>query len=185
MRKIANFCVKIAQLLAILALPLAALAPVAAAGADGAGEAGEKIGRATGAPLPRFASVKRNPARFRQGPGLDYPILWELTRTGLPVQIISEHDHWRRVRLHDGSVGWIHKVLLSNRRMVLVRGPAPRPLYAEPNERAEIVAEVKDDTAPLRLRRCERDWCEAETENVRGWAPKRRLWGVEPDEIFD
>jgi SH3-like domain-containing protein len=36
-----------------------------------------------------------------------------------------------------------------------------------------------------RLRQCQAEWCRLEVDGVRGWAEKRHLWGVEPDDIFD
>lgn len=190
MREFTVFWAKLAQTAAFrrrLAGLAATLLLIAAAPetlpAREAAEAPPKLGRATGAPLPRFASLRRVPARLRRGPGTDYPIDWELTQDGLPVQIFSEHDHWRRVRLHDGSTGWIHKALLSGRRTALLIG-TERELYAAPEDGAPPALRV-EGVLPLKLLRCGRKWCEAEAENERGWAQKRRLWGVGPDEILE
>ncbi|MEL6979275.1 MAG: SH3 domain-containing protein [Pseudomonadota bacterium] len=137
----------------------------------------------SGYPIPRYVSVKANEARLRRGPGTDYPILWVLTRRGLPVRIIGEYDHWRRVELHNGERGWMHKALLSGRRTAIMLG-ATRELHAQPLEQAARVARIGEAT-PLRLNRCEAEWCEAQGKGVRGWAPKSRLWGVGLDEEFD
>lgn len=137
----------------------------------------KRIGRSTDRPLPRFASVKAGKANLRRGPGLDYPILWELTRRGLPVRIIAEYGHWRRVVLHDGVRGWIHKDLLSGARTAIVLD-AGRALYAEPADAARLVATLAPVT-PVRLTQCDVDWCEAERKGVRGWIPRRNLWGLD------
>ena len=125
LRKITLNRVKLTQwLLFCAALTLfAAISPPGARAEAGEKTAAEpRIGRSTGLPLPRFASIKADPARLRRGPGVDYPILWELTRRGLPVRIVGEYGHWRRVELHDGSKGWMHRVLLSGRRTALLLG---------------------------------------------------------------
>lgn len=168
---------------AILATLCAEPLGAAIAGSLGSGgvaalwaEAAEpRVGR-SGLPLPRYASLKADEANLRRGPGLDYPILWVITRRGLPVRIIGEYGHWRRIELHDGERGWMHKALLSGRRTAIMLGPT-RELHAEPLEQAARVAKI-GETTPLRLNRCEGAWCEAQGKGVRGWAPKTRLWGV-------
>lgn len=165
--------------LALMGAALCAAAPAsqqhAAAKSDSA--EGARIGRSTGLPLPRFASVKADPARLRRGPGVDYPILWEVTRSGLPVKIVGEYGHWRRVELHDGSRGWMHRVLLSGRRMGLLVGPR-RELLSDPNASAPAAASVAEAT-PMRLDECDRGWCALEASGVRGWAPMDRIWGAD------
>jgi len=74
----------------------------------------------SGLPLPRFVSLKSDPVNIRTGPGRKYPRAWVYRRAGLPVEIIQEHENWRRVRDADGANGWIPRALLSSRRTVLV-----------------------------------------------------------------
>ena len=145
--------------------------------------AAQKYGRSTGLPLPRFASLKADPARLRRGPGVDYPILWEITRRGLPVRITGEYGHWRRVELHDGSQGWMHRVLLSGRRTALITGETRR-LRAEPYRAAAPVAKISA-TTPLRLDECARGWCAVEGSGVRGWAPIEQVWGADAARAAD
>lgn len=177
LRKRSGNRVKLAlKLFFCAALPVFAALSGKTAIADAAGE--PRVGTYSKLPLPRFASVKADPARLRRGPGVDYPILWELTRRGLPVRIIGEYRHWRRVELHDGSRGWMHRVLLSGRRTALLLG-AKREIRAEPISDAVPVATVEDAT-PLRLGECRADWCALEAQGVDGWAPRARLWGADP-----
>ena len=74
----------------------------------------------SGLPLPRFVSLKSDPVNLRTGPGRKYPRTWVYRRAGLPVEIIQEHENWRRVRDAEGASGWIPRALLSSRRTVLV-----------------------------------------------------------------
>ena len=68
---------------------------------------------ASGLPLPRFVSLKARRVNLRIGPSRDYAVNWLYTRSGIPMEIIQEYDHWRRVRDLDGTEGWIHKSLLT------------------------------------------------------------------------
>ena len=85
------------------------LAPAALAAED------KRLG-ASGLPLPRFVSLKSDEVNLRTGPGKRYPIDWIYRRRGLPVEIIDEFDDWRRVRDHDGTVGWVHRFMLVSQR---------------------------------------------------------------------
>lgn len=154
----------------------------------------ERIGLSSGEPLPRFASLKAEEVNFRRGPGMSYAILWILRRRHLPVKVIGEYDHWRRIELHDGQRGWVHRALLSTRRFASPRREAA-DLYDTPLTSARLLAEI-GETAPMRLKRCDKEWCEVElsvADNglrriLTGWTRRDDLWGVgesEPGESFD
>ncbi|MEM9726008.1 MAG: SH3 domain-containing protein [Pseudomonadota bacterium] len=126
--------------------------------------------------MPRFASLKAERARLRRGPGTSYPIDWELTRRGLPVRIIGEYGHWRRLELHDGTRGWMHKILLRGAPTALLLGD-DRVLREEPHEAASAVARV-DSATPVRVRDCRGAWCSVEVKDIEGWARRASLWGA-------
>lgn len=146
-------------------------------------QAEPRLGRESGEPLPRFATLKDAKVNMRVGPGKDYSVKWTLRRRHMPVRIIAEHGHWRRVELIDGDRGWIHRALLTTRRHAVADGRAVE-LYATPEDTARLVARV-DPLTPIRILACEPAWCRGEVEGKRGWAPKRNLWGIEPGAIFD
>lgn len=164
-----------------------AVAPIppgaAASGGDAAAPGGApRIGAYSERPLPRFASLKTSPVNMRRGPGFAYAIEWELTRVGLPVRITSEFGHWRRVQLHTGEKGWIHRALLSHRRTAIFVD-APNGLRARPDDAAGYAARVGVLT-PFALSSCKPKWCLAEIAGVTGWAARARLWGVDAAERF-
>lgn len=149
----------------------------------GAASAEPLRGPVSGQPLPRFASLKAELVYLRQGPGTQYAILFELTRRDLPVEVIGEYDVWRRVRLHDGARGWIHRAMLSTRRMATAVSAAAT-IRAEPTPAARPVAALGPAT-PMRLRACGLNWCAVEGHGVAGWLHKSDMWGVHADERFD
>jgi SH3-like domain-containing protein len=139
-----------------------------------------QAGRTTGLPLPRFVSLGANEVNLRFGPGESYPIAWILIREGLPVEIVEEFDTWRKVRLHDGDLGWIHGSLLSSTRTVLVADQV-RALRQAPDQDAPIVLRAEPGVIG-QLIDCESSWCRIEIEGRRGWLQRVELWGVLPDE---
>ena len=79
---------------------------------------------------PRFASLAAAETYLRQGPSYRNRILWVYRRRGLPVEVLAQYDVWRRVRMPDGTVGWVHAAMLSARRTVVVTAKANVPLRA-------------------------------------------------------
>ncbi|PWR21937.1 SH3 domain-containing protein [Zavarzinia compransoris] len=153
-------------------------APAAELPPDGAGTEGE-----AGRRLPRFASLGSSEINVRTGPGSQYPITWKYVRSGLPVEIVAEFEYWRKIRDHDGSVGWVHKSLLSGKRFASVEG-AIRVLYADAADDSRPVLRLEPGVL-VRLERCKGAWCRATVEGKRGWLMRDWLWGVYPDEVLD
>lgn len=134
----------------------------------------------SGQPLPRFVSLKASEVRMRSGPGTGYPIEWVYRRAGLPVEIVAEYDHWRRVRDHEGDEGWVHRSLLDGRRTGLVIGGL-RELRAAASAAAAVVARAEPGVV-LDLETCADGWCRVSGEGVTGWLPDTALYGLLPGE---
>jgi SH3-like domain-containing protein len=157
---------------------LAALA-VAAAGVVHAAERGP----VTNLPIPRFVSLKATKGNVRRGPSLTHRIDWVYVRRDMPLRVVAEFGHWRRVQDRDGAGGWVHYSLLSGVRTVIVEAPL-LDLRALPEPGAPVRARLEAGVV-ARLGACGADWCEISAGGFGGWAPKTALWGVTPDEIRD
>ena len=135
-----------------------------------------------------FASLRRNEVNWRSGPGERYPIKWIYQEQGYPVKVLDTYDVWRQVTEADGSVGWVHRNMLSNRRTVLVQEEGN--LVTKPDVGARVVAVVQPGTIG-RIARCPADvgYCllafSYEGKDVKGWFPRRFVWGVMPDEEIE
>lgn len=134
-------------------------------------------------PLPRFASLQSNEVNMRAGPGETYPIIWTYQRAGLPVEIIEEFDIWRRIRDHDGVVGWVKSTLLVGKRHVITRDEQ-RPLRKSAEAGAQPVAQI-DPGVVLKVLECAGDWCRLEVQGYKGWMMKTEFWGVYPVETLE
>ena len=135
---------------------------------------------ASGLALPRFVSLRSDEANLRTGPGTRYPIDWIYQRRGLPMQVIDEFDIWRRVRDHQGTVGWMHRSMLAGRRTLLVLGERPllrrRPVPAAPG-----LAYLESGVVGA-FGGCEGGWCRIEAQGFEGWLRRAEVWGVDPNE---
>lgn len=137
---------------------------------------------AKNAPLPvqRFVTLATEEVNVRIGPGTRYPISHIVRKGGLPVQIINEHDVWRKIRDMDGDEGWVHKAMLSGRRSVIVQGQV-RPLLRAPYDSARPVARLEPGVI-AELQSCKDNWCRLKIATYTGWMKKEYLWGVYADE---
>jgi SH3-like domain-containing protein len=131
----------------------------------------------------RYVSQRSDKANMREGPSYAHRVLWEYRHRGYPFAVIAEFDIWRRVRAPDGTIGWMSHSMLSDQRTVLVTGKGQAQLFEEPDG-GKVVA-LAEPGAIARLRACTRDACRVQGKGVDGWIAKSRIWGVEPDEIFD
>lgn len=139
--------------------------------------------RATGLPLPRFASLRARKVYMRAGPGTRYPVEWIYRRRGLPVEIVAEFDTWRKVRDWTGTIGWVHRAMLSGKRTGITIS-ADTVLRRSPGETAAAVARAEPGVV-AEIENCEGAWCRITARGLTGWAARSQLWGVYPREKLD
>ena len=142
-----------------------------------------RIGSVTGFPIPRYVSIKASEANARRGPSRSHRIDWVFQRRDMPVMVVAEHGHWRRVVDRDGVGGWVHYTLLSGERTAIVEVDR-LPLYTRPDTGSMVRAEAERGVIGS-LRECHESWCEMEVGGFRGWVEVSGLWGVDPGESFD
>jgi SH3-like domain-containing protein len=155
----------------------AAVLPIAGLGHGPRAQAAEAQARL---PVPRFVSLHADRVNLRTGPGDRYPIEWVLTRKEMPVQIVAEFEHWRRVRDYQGTEGWVHERMLEGKRGVVVIG-AVRTLRRQPAANAPVVARAEPGVV-ARLLECQGQWCRVDAGETGGWLRRDEIWGVLPDE---
>ncbi len=147
------------------------------------GSVAQERGSVTNLPLPRYVSMKASEANVRRGPSLTHRIDWIFKQEDVPLEIIAEHGHWRRVQDRDGAGGWIHYSLLSGVRTAIVEQDM-LTLTAQPDLEARPVAQLELGVI-ARVDECAESWCRLSVAGYRGWAPKEHLWGVRAGEILD
>ncbi|QNT69476.1 SH3 domain-containing protein [Defluviicoccus vanus] len=141
----------------------------------------------SGLPIPRFVSLRSGEANIRTGPGEQYPIKWTYQRQGLPLEVVAEYHHWRRVRDWQGTEGWMHSSMLTGKRAFMVIGDGSAVLIrADANASARVVAQVEPKVVG-RIDACAKgsDWCRVRVDDVKGWLPRKAMWGIYPNEEVD
>ena len=134
------------------------------------------ISKKTGLPLPRFVSLKGNEVNLRRGPSLDYKIDWVYKRKHLPLMIVSEFGHWRKVTDFEGYTGWIYKDLLSGSRYIIVnkdetllRNKAGFDSLGKAILKREVIGKLID---------CKGVLCFIRIKNMRGYVLAEHIWGI-------
>ncbi|WP_134724316.1 SH3 domain-containing protein [Paracoccus luteus] len=137
-------------------------------------------GPVTNLPLPRYVSLKGGEGNARRGPSLSHRIDWVFRHSGMPLRVVAEFGHWRRVEDQDGAGGWVHYSLLSGVRTAIITTDMAE-LRARPDPNAAVIARAEAG-AIVRLHECDPDWCRVSGGGAKGWTVKTSLWGVDPDE---
>jgi SH3-like domain-containing protein len=139
----------------------------------------------TGLPLPRFVSLRASEVNMRAGPGVRYPVDWVYKRQDLPVEVIAEFGTWRKVRDVEGTQGWVHQTMLSNRRTVAIRGDS-HTLRRQPRADGDAIAMVEPGVIG-NLIECPGDseWCRVKVDQYVGWLQRTDFWGSYPGETVN
>lgn len=136
----------------------------------------------SGLPVPRYVSLKFDEINVRVGPGKRYPIRYVYKRVHLPVKVVEEFAHWRKIADFEGSSGWVHKNAIDGKRTAIIRVKTQN-LYEKPDATSDIAIRAQAKVIG-NLKRCEPDWCEMELNGRKGWIRKADIWGVDREEVF-
>ena len=117
---------------------------------------------------------------MRKGPSRDHPIDWVYKTKNLPLKIVSEFENWRKVIDSEGTIGWIHRSQLSNKRMVQVT-LENLEIRNKPNNDAKVIA-IAEIGVLLNLERCDEKWCRLSHKKIKGWSLRNGFFGLIKDE---
>ncbi len=149
----------------------------------------QKTGRETGFAIPRFVSLKASKVNLRVGPEKKYAVQWVYKKSGLPVEIIQEFNQWMRIRDSEGTEGWVLHSLLSGKRTAIVapwdKGVGPKQtdrfskLYNSNSQDSAVLAKLQPGVI-VKVKECDKNWCEVSVKGVSGYMKQPQLWGAYP-----
>ena len=140
----------------------------------------QEIGLNTKYKIPRFVSLKSDDVNLRIGSSTDYPIILKYVIKNLPIEIIEEYIHWRKIKDIDNNIGWIHKSLIQGARYGIINNTSL--LYNYPN--GFIVGEIGNRNI-VKINRCLYKWCLIIFNEKKEWIKKNKIWGVYKNEILN
>ena len=137
--------------------------------------------------VPRFVSFRRSEINMRTGPGERFPIKFVYHVQNYPVEVIEEHELWRRIREVDGTVGWVHRRMLSGVRYVIITQNGS--LYKKPDNQSAVIAHIQKGSL-AKLEECppRQSFCQVtfsfEDKKYKGWMERQLFYGIYPHETI-
>ncbi len=124
-----------------------------------------------------FISIKKETykANLRKGPGDWYPIKWQINTPSLPLKVLEKGEFYNKVELHDGTKGWLSKILTSNKKNLIVIREA-NLLSSNGKVKAKVLKDNIIKTYNCDLEK-KSQLCKVEIQNVKGFIQKSHLWG--------
>ncbi len=138
----------------------------------------------SGLPVPRFVSLKTDTVNVRRGPSSEHAIAWVFKRKGLPVEIIAEFEHWRRIRDSEGEEGWVYMSMLAGQRTAIVapwKKDQAIAMRRGAEDQAAKLAMLKSGVVG-EVSGCTGNWCAMSVDGFDGWVEQSQLFGVYPGE---
>ena len=121
-----------------------------------------------------FLSLKKNKVNVRYGPSFDSDIKYVYKKINLPIKQIDKKENFRRIIDLKNNSGWIHVSQLKKSNSVIAT--EDKVLFKKPTSFAQPIALIKKGRL-LIVQKCEKQWCEIETDNLSGWIKTGNLWG--------
>ena len=121
-----------------------------------------------------FLSLKKNKVNVRYGPSFESPIKFIYKKINLPIKQIDKKENWRRIIDSKNNSGWIHWSQLRPINSVILL--KDKILFKKPSNFSRPLANMKKGRV-LVVKKCDSDWCEVQTENLKGWVDNKNLWG--------
>ena len=123
----------------------------------------------------KFLSLKKNKVNVRYGPSFDFPVKYIYKKIHLPIKQIDQKENFRRIIDYKKNSGWIHISQLKKVNSVIAI--KDKILFKKPTIFSEPIANIKKGRL-LIIKKCEKNWCEIESEKFKGWVDKKNLWGA-------
>lgn len=117
------------------------------------------------------------PALLYDAPSQQAKPLFAIAR-GTPVEPIVTLDAWVKVRDARGDLAWIEKRLLSERRIVIVKGERAQ-VHAQAEEGAAIVFEADRDVLLDLVEAAPSGWAKVKhRDGQQGYIKASQVWGL-------
>ncbi len=125
----------------------------------------------------RFVSTRSNEVNARNGPGVNYPVVYVYTKKSEPLAVVQEFNEWRKVKDFSGSESWIHSSLLSTKRYAVVSLEGIHEIYRFATKKSRIVAKIEKNTR-CKIEKITEIFCQISVDGYKGWIEKKLLWGI-------
>tara|TARA_Y100001936_G_scaffold140162_1_gene136809 strand:- start:111 stop:557 length:447 start_codon:yes stop_codon:yes gene_type:complete len=121
-----------------------------------------------------FLMLKNDKVNVRYGPSFEYPIKYVYLKKYLPIKVIDKKENFRRIIDHKQNSGWIHTSQLKrSSSVILIKNEF---IFSKPTKFSEPIA-VAEKGKLLLIKKCKKNWCKINNENLSGWIFFDKFWG--------
>ena len=121
-----------------------------------------------------YVTLKHNKVHVRYGPSMDYQIKYIYRKTGYPLKVIDRKENFRKIIDHKNNSGWIHWTQLKDSISLITT--SEKILFRKPTKYSKPLAKIEKGRL-LIVKKCEKNWCNVETDKFSGWIDKTNVWG--------
>ena len=121
-----------------------------------------------------FVSLKKNKVNVRYGPSFESDIKYVYKKINLPLKQIDKKENFRRIIDHKKNSGWIHISQLRKSKSLIAT--SNKIIFKKPTKYSKPLAKIEKGRL-LIVKKCEKDWCNIETEKFSGWIDNTNIWG--------
>ena len=121
-----------------------------------------------------FLSLKKSKVNVRYGPGFDYPVKYIYNKINLPIKQIDRKENFRRIIDLKKNSGWIHISQLKKSNSIIIL--ENKILFKKPSNFSKPILRLEKGRM-LVIKKCSGNWCNAQTDNYRGWITTNNIWG--------
>ena len=124
---------------------------------------------------PKYASLKKDRVYLRWNASFDAPIMFIYQKKNLPILIIDKYDVWKKVRDIEGTEGWIHTSMISNKK-TFINNKEQNLLKYKDNDK--IINAIVKKGVVGKIIKCDGKFCKVKIKPYKGWIEKKYLWGI-------
>ena len=121
-----------------------------------------------------YVTLKHNKVHVRYGPSMDYQIKYIYRKAGYPLKVIDRKENFRKIIDHKNNSGWIHWTQLKDSISLITT--SGKILFRKPTKYSKPLAKIEKGRL-LIVKKCEKNWCNIETEKFSGWIDSTNIWG--------
>ena len=125
----------------------------------------------------KFLCTKSNNVNFRNGPGVQFEVLYKILAVKYPLKVIDKADAWYAVEDFMGAKMWVSSVNVYSKCGGIVKNEKKASVRVSPSEDALTLFTLESGFIINNIE-CYDVWCKVEVENKFGWVMKESLWGV-------
>lgn len=116
-------------------------------------------------------------SNFRKGPGINFPIEYEILRSGYPLKVIKNVDTWYAVEDFEGRIAWLGSINVRSKCGAIISKGGFTSIYFAPSTKSKILFSVEKGYIINELECQTAKWCLVTIQNTTGWILKNDIWG--------